>query len=73
MQTRLTSVDRGRCGWWLVGDGLSAALSGIEVAASVAAPDPSLVERAPADRWTAFAAHRVRRRSAGGCRDRHSA
>src|SRR5215467_3770448 len=45
-QIRLISVDGGRCGWSLVGDGLSVALSGIDVAAPVAAPDPSLVEPA---------------------------
>jgi hypothetical protein len=43
LQTRLTLVDMGLCGWPLAGDGLSAALSGIDVAASVAAPDPSFV------------------------------
>ena len=46
LQTRLTSVDKGRRGWSLVGDGLSVAVLGIEVAASVAAPDPWFVERA---------------------------
>jgi hypothetical protein len=41
LQTRLTSVDRGRCGWSPGGDGRSGPLLGIDVTAHVAAHGPS--------------------------------
>ena len=46
LQTRVTLVDRGRCGWSLDGGGPFKALPGMQVAAPVAAYDPSLVRRA---------------------------
>jgi hypothetical protein len=41
LQTRLTPVDTGRCGWSLDGYGLIGTVPAAEVAASVAAHDPS--------------------------------
>ena len=50
LQTRLISVDRGRCGWSMDEGGLLGSLPGMDVAAPVAAPDPSSMRRLQAVR-----------------------